>query len=110
MINLPIILHITKEWKPEIGKFSAHCLEFDLVVSAPTEEEVQARLASVLKAHLDFANERNVDPFKKAPEHFWEKLKSGNYWTIRIIRILEEQTKEETVLWTEDHCQAQLVG
>jgi len=107
MINLPIILHITKEWKPEIGKFSAHCLEFDLVVSAQTEDEVKRRLASVLKAHLDFAIEHDLDPFKKAPEPFWEKLKSGNYWTIRII---EEQKKEETVLWTEDHCQAQLVG
>ncbi len=109
MLNLPIILHITKEWKPEIGKFSAHCLEFDLVVSAPTEEQLQKRLASVLKAHLDFAHEHNLDPLKKAPEHFWEKLKDGNYRIIRIIRIIEDQTKDK-VLWTEDHCQAQLVG
>ncbi len=57
--------------------FIAHCLEFDLVTQGDTREEARANLADLIKTHIQFAIEKDVEDkalFHPAPHKYWEIL------------------------------------
>ncbi len=57
--------------------FIAHCLEFDLVAEGSTQEEARTNLADLIKTHIQFAIEKDVEDkalFHPAPSKYWEIL------------------------------------
>ncbi|NOT97035.1 MAG: hypothetical protein HOP00_12115 [Nitrospira sp.] len=56
----------------------AHCLEFDLVCTAKSHEEVNLKLERLLLGHIKFAMGKGLDPHLDAPAKYWEKIKTTN--------------------------------
>lgn len=55
--------------------FIAHCLEFDLVAEGNTREEARTNLADLIKTHIQFSIEKNVEDkalFHPAPPNYWD--------------------------------------
>jgi len=57
-------------------KFIAHCLELDIVTSAPTLDQVQKDIGDLILVQVSFAYENdNLDHlFKPAPKEVWEEF------------------------------------
>lgn len=65
------------EYKDE-DFFIAHCLEFDLVAQGENREEARSNLADLIKNHLQFAIEKDVEDkslFHPAPQKYWDILR-----------------------------------
>jgi predicted RNase H-like HicB family nuclease len=57
--------------------FIAHCLEFDLLAQGETQEEARRNLADLIKTHIQFAIEKDVEEkslFHPAPPQYWKIL------------------------------------
>ncbi|GEM_PF-1828212 len=57
----------------------AHCLEFDLVAQGNTLEEAHNNLADLIKSHIQFAVEKDIEEeslFRPAPKEDWETFYS----------------------------------
>jgi predicted RNase H-like HicB family nuclease len=55
--------------------FIAHCLEFDLVAEGDTQEEARKNLADLIKTHIQFASEKDIEEkslFRPAPPQYWK--------------------------------------
>jgi hypothetical protein len=57
----------------ERGVILAHCLDFDLVTTAPSLHEVKSKMQALLMAHLEYAEQHDLDPFCRAPQEFWDR-------------------------------------
>lgn len=58
--------------------FIAHCLEFDLVAQGDTMADARAALADLIKSHIQFAIEKDVEDkslFHPAPQKYWDILR-----------------------------------
>ncbi len=62
--------------KEEDGMFVAHCLELDIVAVAPTQEEVQREIVSLVCAQIDYAfsNDNLDNLFHPAPSEMWQEF------------------------------------
>lgn len=72
-----LTITVTLEADYERGVFVAHCLDFNLVATAKTQEEVRQRMLALMMAHLNYAAKNDLDPVCRAPEKYWDKIKSG---------------------------------
>lgn len=79
------LLHIVIEEDKNSKLVHAHCLELDVSASALTEKELTAAISDVIISHLEFSDEHQLDPFKKAPAEYWEKLKTGRYQVVEVV-------------------------
>ena len=55
--------------------YVAHCLEFDLVAQGNTSEEAHNNLADLIKSHIEFAIEKDMEEksiFHPAPQEYWD--------------------------------------
>ena len=55
--------------------YIAHCLEFDLVAQGNSQEEAHNNLADLIKSHIQFAVEKDIEGkslFRPAPQEYWE--------------------------------------
>jgi len=61
---------------PEAGEWVAHCLQFDLVCSAPTAEAAREDMKSLVIAHVQFAFDNGLlaGLWRPAPAECWQKL------------------------------------
>ena len=59
--------------KKEKDYFLAHCLQFDIVTTADTLEEVRKDIIDLCRAHIEFSHEHdNLDYlFSPAPKEVW---------------------------------------
>ena len=59
--------------KKEEDYFLAHCLQFDLVATADTLEDVRRNIIDLCRAHIEYANEYdNLEYlFSPAPKEVW---------------------------------------
>lgn len=68
----PILsLHVFTEQEPKGVR--AHCLEFDIAVSAPTKETAMMRMERLLDVHLFHATKHKSDPVYLAPAEVQKK-------------------------------------
>ncbi len=66
--------------KKEDGLFVAHCLEFDIVAVAKTEEQAKEDLKDLVTAQIAyaFANDNLDNLFRPAPKSVWEECFTPN--------------------------------
>ena len=69
----------------DIGKFTAHCLNLDIIADDDSEEGAVSKLFATVEDHLDAAAEYGADPIKIAPPEYWEKLKFGKSLPTELI-------------------------
>lgn len=58
------------------GRYVAHCLDFDLVETAPNADEAWSRLVSTIKAYVEFGLSKGWNNCirHRAPERYWNLL------------------------------------
>lgn len=57
-----------------IGRFTAHCLNLDIIADDDSLEGALAKLLETIEQQLDAAEENGVDPIQLAPQRYWEML------------------------------------
>ena len=87
---IKFLLHVTIEKDTEKSVYVAHCLEFDLVTTAKTESLAVERIEKLLVGHIMYGLQENLDPYSRAPKHYWDKLRDG--------KVVVKNKKEETIL------------
>ena len=62
--------------KKEEGMFVAHCLELDIVATAPTLKQVQIDMFDLLSAQISyaFANNNLANLYNPAPPEVWKEF------------------------------------
>jgi hypothetical protein len=61
----------------EGGRFTAHCLNMDVIADDNSIEGAVSDLLENIEATLDAAQKYNANPFKDAPKEYWKKLESA---------------------------------
>ena len=69
-----------------LGVWVAHCLELDLVAVAPSRQEAEEDLQSIIRAQIEYCinNDNMENLFRSAPQELWdefygtEKKKAGS--------------------------------
>ena len=97
------LLHIVIEEDENSKLVHAHCLELDVSASARTEKELTAAISDVIISHLEFSDEHHLDPFKKAPAPYWEKLKTARYQVVVVEEQNNKAEEEKSLLWESHH-------
>jgi predicted RNase H-like HicB family nuclease len=61
--------------KPQDGMWVAHCMELDVVAVAPSMEEAEEDLESIIKAQIEYCiNNNNMENlFRSAPQELWDE-------------------------------------
>jgi hypothetical protein len=88
------------------GMYVAHCLEFDIVVTAKTLHEVKNKMRSLLVTHLEYALENNINPSSSTPQAYWDKIMIGKYEPSGTIEISLRARKEGTQYALREFCLA----
>jgi len=81
--------------------FIAHCLEFDLVAQGDTIEEAKTNLADLIKTHIDFSVEKDIEDkslFKPAPQKYWEILHNFRNRVARQRLLGKRQISRQAIL------------
>jgi len=76
MNNSHVAMTVNVLIKKEAEMWVAHCLELDIVATAPTEQEVEADILDLISAQVDYAfSHGNLDHlFHPAPAQVWEEF------------------------------------
>ena len=76
----------------DIGRLTAHCLNLDLVADDNTLEGALTKLLETIEVQLDAAEQYHADPFRSAPQKYWDILALAK----PVPRELTERIVEET--------------
>lgn len=71
-----ITLHIVIKQK-DGGPFVAHCLDFDLVTTGNTLNEVYVKMKKAFLSHIRYAVDKDLSPYQSAPQVFWKEWWEG---------------------------------
>ena len=88
------------------GMYVAHCLEFDLVVTANTIQEVKNKMRALLITHLEYASDNSLDPSSSAPQMYWDKIMIGKYEPSGSIEISFRTRKDGVQYDLKEFCPA----
>jgi hypothetical protein len=102
-IPAKFLLHILIEEDENSKLLNAHCLELDVSASARSEKQLMDDISDVIISHLEFSDEHNLTPFKKAPSEYWEKLKTGRYKAVVVEEQNHQPEKEKSFFWKDHH-------
>ena len=92
VVHFPIIVYPSEH--EDIGRYTAHCLNLDIIADDTTVEGAVSKLLETIEEHLDAAEEYGVDPYKRAPEIYWQKLAQAKDIPRELIdRIIQEADK-----------------
>ena len=74
--NFPIkyIIVIYPSEEGDLGSFTAHCLNMDIIADDDTVEGAVGLLLELIETNLDSAREHNANAFRDAPKEYWDKL------------------------------------
>jgi predicted RNase H-like HicB family nuclease len=77
----------------EDGRWTAHCLQLDLVECARTVEEAQSNILDVIRAHIEHALEHdNMEHlFHPAPAAYWQLFLRSKQTGSRTLRLHPER-------------------
>jgi len=59
------------------ARFTAHCLNMDLVADSDSVEGAVSDLLETIEAQLEAAQKYNAEAFHYAPQRYWDKLKGA---------------------------------
>jgi predicted RNase H-like HicB family nuclease len=78
----------------EGGRWTAHCLQLDLVECARTIEEAQSNILDVIRAHLEHALEHDnmAHLFHPAPAEYWQLFLRSKPIGRRTLRLHPERS------------------
>ena len=74
-MQFPIVIYPSED--DNIGRYTAHCLNMDLLADDETIEGAVSKLLETIEVQLDAAEQFNSDPFNKAPVEYWHRLGQG---------------------------------
>ncbi|MEK7711163.1 MAG: hypothetical protein AAB341_04625 [Planctomycetota bacterium] len=74
-IHFPIVVYPSEY--ADIGPFTAHCLNLDIIADDETIEGAVSKLLETIEQHLDAAEAHGADPIQMAPESYWTKLRNA---------------------------------
>ena len=86
--------------KRDEESYIAHCLELDIVATAPTLEQVKDDINSLIKTQVDFAfNNDNLDNlFHSAPKEVWQEFYAcKTEKKVEIQKIEEKQLSKKQI-------------
>ncbi len=107
MSNVATDLNITIDVdRKHRGLYVAHCLEFDLVITAKTIHEVKNKMRALLITHLEYAVDNNSSPALSAPQEYWDKIMIGKYDQSGSIEISLRARKDGTQYALREFCLA----
>jgi 2-polyprenyl-6-methoxyphenol hydroxylase-like FAD-dependent oxidoreductase len=79
------------------GQITAHCLDYDLVVSADGREEAIRRLHLLVRVHVETSRATNVPRALRhqAPDEYWARFADTLKENLEILKleIFNDQTK-----------------
>lgn len=61
----------------DVGAFTAHCLNLDIVAAADSVEGALDKMLEAIEEKLDAAEEHGVNPIQIAPREYWDRLGSA---------------------------------
>jgi hypothetical protein len=78
----------------EEGLWAAHCLQLDLVECARTQEEAQANILDVIRAHIEYAleNDNMAHLFQAAPPEYWQLFLRSKRIGSRTLQLRPERS------------------
>jgi len=73
------LFHLDVLIEKEEGRYTAHCLQFDLVTEGNTIKEAEEMIIDAIFEYVTFANENNLihEMFRPAPKDEWQKLSTS---------------------------------
>ena len=73
------IFHLDVLIEKEGGRYTAHCLQFDLVTEGNTIKEAEEMIIDAIFEYVTFATENNLihEMFRPAPKDEWQKLSTS---------------------------------
>lgn len=78
----------------DIGAFTAHCLNMDVLADDDTVEGAVSNLLETIEATLRAAAPRNAGVFRDAPRQYWQKLARAKKLPAELIeRIARDANK-----------------
>ena len=79
----------------EDGRWTAHCLQLDLVECARTVAEAQANILDVIRAHIEHALDHdNMEHlFHPAPAEYWQLFLRSKQIGSRTVRLHPERSR-----------------
>lgn len=86
-----VVLEVLIEFNEEFEVWTAHCLDFDLIVDGASPEEVKESIISCINTYVEIAIEKNAldNVLRPARDECWEKL----YAIKRDLRMREFREK-----------------
>lgn len=72
VMNFPIVIYPSEE--DAGGRFTAHCLNMDLIAVDNCVEGAVSDLLETIEAALCAGHKYNAGPFRDAPKEYWDKL------------------------------------
>ncbi len=72
IMNFPIVIYASEDEGG--GRFTAHCLNMDVVALDDCVESAVSGVLETIEAALDAARKYNANPFRDAPKEYWDKL------------------------------------
>lgn len=80
----------------EGGRFTAHCLNMDIIADDDTVEGAVSKLLETIEATMEAAQKHNADPFSSAPREYWDKLANADRLPQELVdRIMLNARKSE---------------
>lgn len=96
VIRFPIVVYPSE--LDDVGQFTAHCLNLDVVADDETVEGAVLKLLELIEVKLDAAEEFQADPFDRAPEKYWEMLGRAQELPAELIdRIIQTANKRRGI-------------
>lgn len=91
-----LVLHVILEQDSPDSPCVAHCLEFDIVCTAPQIDEALTRMDVLILSHLKYARENNLNPNGQAPPEAWEK-----WWKVAYepSELRSKKISDRTLPW-----------
>lgn len=72
VIKFPIVIYPSED--DSCGRFTAHCLNMDIVAAEDSVEGAVSSLLEAIDAALSAAVKYNANPFRDAPPEYWDRL------------------------------------
>lgn len=71
-VKFPIVIYPSED--TEGGRFTAHCLNMDILADDDTVEGAVSKLVESIEAGLEASAKHGASPFRDAPAEYWQKL------------------------------------
>lgn len=96
LLRFPIVVYPSEQ--ADIGGFTAHCLNLDIIADDESLEGAVTKLLDTIEAQLDAADENGVDPIQLAPRRYWEMLGRAKQIPSELVeRVIRTANKRHGV-------------